>query len=110
MNRFYGKVGYVNTTEKIVDGVHTGVFTDTVTEVNYRGDVVKNKRSRWYSSGNVNDNLRFDNSISIVADEYAYKNFAHIKYVIWMGTKWKVETADVERPRIILALGGEYNG
>lgn len=109
MNRFYGKVGYVITEEKIVDGEPTGVFDDTITDVNYRGNVEKNK-SRWYQSGNLNDNLRFDNSISIIADAFAYQNFSKIRYVEWMGVKWKVETAEIQRPRIILSLGGEYNG
>lgn len=106
MEKFYGKVGYCVTTE---DPVGSGVWRDVVTERNYYGDVLKNS-TRWSQSDNLNDNLKINNRISILADAYAYQNFSLIKYVEWMGVLWKVETVEVERPRLILSLGGEYNG
>lgn len=106
MEKFYGKVGYCVTTE---DPPESGVVKDVKTERMYYGDVLKNQ-SRWQSAQNLNDNLRVGNRISILADAYAYQNFSNIKYVEWMGVLWKVIDIEVERPRLILALGGEYNG
>lgn len=106
MEKFFGKVGYCVTTE---DPVDSGIYVDKVTERNYYGDVLKNN-SRWQDSGYRNDNLTLSNRISILADAYAYQNFSVIKYVEWMGVLWKVESIEVERPRLILTLGGEYNG
>ena len=56
----------------------------------------------------LNDNLNVDNKISIVADPFAYENFHAIRYVWWMGTKWKVISAEVQYPRLILTIGGVF--
>lgn len=106
MEKFYGKVGYCVTTE---DPVGSGIVKDVVTERKYYGDVLRNS-TRWQSSDSINDNLTVSNRISILADAYAYQNFSLIKYVEWMGVLWKVDSIEVERPRLILSLGGEYNG
>ena len=104
MGRFYGKVGYAESVEN-----RPGVWTDKVTEYYYYGDVLR-LNSYWRTSSGVNDNLTIGNQISIVADEYAYQHFSRIKWVDFQGVKWKVTSVDVQRPRLILTLGGEYNG
>lgn len=109
MERFYGKVGYGTTVEKIENGFHTGVWVDDIYETNYYGDVLDTS-TRWQSGDKVNDDLTVSNRISILADGYAIRNFSRIKYIEWNGVKWKVTTVSVQRPRIILTLGGEYNG
>ena len=109
MERFYGKVGYAETIEDIVDGIHTGRWHDSVVEMFYYGDVLETS-TRWQSGDHVNDNLTVSNKISVLADAYANQNFSKIKYVEWMGVKWKVSNITVQRPRLILTLGGEYNG
>ena len=109
MEKFYGKVGYATTTEKIVDGLHTGVWSDSITEMTYYGDVLDTS-TRWQSGDKVNDDLTVSNKISILADGYATQNFSKIKYIEWIGVKWKVTNITVQRPRLILTLGGEYNG
>ena len=58
----------------------------------------------------VNDDMTINNEIRILADAFAYQNFQNIRYVEWMGTKWKVKSATIARPRIVLEIGGEYNG
>lgn len=104
MAKFFGSVGYSETKEDA-----PGVWNEVTVEKPYRGEILKNSR-RWESKEKVNDDLVVNNMISIVADAYAYQNFFFIKYVCWMGTKWKVTNAEVQRPRIILTLGGIYNG
>lgn len=106
MARFYGKVGYIETVETESGN---GVWQEQATERSYYGDVLRNSK-RWERGEGVNDDLNVSNRISIVADPYAFRHFFAIKYVEWMGARWKVETVEVERPRLILTIGGVYNG
>jgi hypothetical protein len=104
--KFFGKVGYGQTAE--VEG-QNGVWDDVITEVPYYGDVVRNDR-RLVTGQEVNADITVGNSISILADAYANNNFFAIRYVEWAGALWTVENVDVQRPRLILRLGGVYNG
>lgn len=104
MAKFYGAIGYALQSETA-----PGVWTDTIVEKSYRGDIVLDQR-RWQSSEQVNDNLNLDNSISIIADPYAYQNIGNIKYIVWNGVTWKIQSISINRPRIILQIGGIYNG
>ena len=101
--KFYGKIGYIDTTE-----TRPGVYEAVVTERDYYGDVNR-KISRWQTADKLNDDLNVNNEISIVADQYAYQHFSRIHYVIWEGVKWKVNTITVQHPRLILEIGGVYN-
>lgn len=103
MAKFYGAIGYAETEETA-----PGVWTETITERNYSGDVIRNTR-RWQTGDNLNDNLTVNNKISIVADPFAYQNFQAMRYIEWMDALWKITEIDVQRPRIILTIGGVYN-
>jgi len=104
MDKFYGPVGYAKPTETA-----EGVWVDIITEHNYTGDVIKNSR-RLESGGKLNDDIVVNNSISIIADPFAYENFFAIRYIKWMGAAWKVTNVEVIRPRLLLTIGGVYNG
>lgn len=104
MARFCGKVGYVETVETA-----PGIWTEQITERKYFGDVVSNRRT-LYDGESINSNVNISNSISIVADAYAYKNIANIRYVEWQGCKWVASSVDVERPRLTISIGDLYNG
>lgn len=80
-----------------------------IVERDYVGDILRNTR-RLQSGESVNDDLSVNNMISIVADPYANENFFAIRYVQWMGTLWKVTEVEVQSPRLLLRLGGKYNG
>jgi hypothetical protein len=85
------------------------VWKDVITEYHYYGDVIRN--SRQLRDGlKVNDDLSVGNSISIVADAYAYEHFFAMRYVEWQGALWLVSNVEVQTPRLILTLGGVYNG
>ena len=105
MARYYGIIGYAEQIE-----TSPGVWDDSVSERVYSGDVIRNS-SRWSANqSSINDNLDISNQLSIVADPFAEMNFHKIKYAEFMGAKWKVINVEVQRPRLILTLGGEYNG
>lgn len=103
MAKFYGKIGFMKTTE-----TSPGVWEEEITDRYYYGDVTRNMR-RWDSSQNQNDDLKINNEISIVSDPYAVQNFHAIRYVEWMGSLWKVTSVDVQYPRLTLSIGGVYN-
>lgn len=104
MAKFYGRIGYGENVE-----TSPGVWQDQIIEYNYYGDVVRNVR-QLREGENLNNDLSVSNSISIVADAYANEHFFAIRYVEWAGTLWKVDDVEVQSPRLLLRLGGVYNG
>ena len=106
--KFCGIVGYCETVEETGD--REGNWVDKVVEKRYFGDVLKNTKKWNSNSDSINDDLSINNSFSIVADAYAYDHFYAMKYVKWMGANWKITNVDVQRPRLILTVGGVYNG
>lgn len=104
MAKFYGKIGYAITKETT-----PGVWVEEIVERSYYGDVIRNIR-RLQSSENLNDNINVSNEISIVADAFANQNFHSMRYVEYVGAKWKVSSVEVKYPRLILNIGGVYNG
>lgn len=106
MARFYGPIGFAISKET-EEG--SGIWEDVVVERNYRGDVSRNYK-RWENGENLNSDLNISNTISIVADPYASAKFFAIKYVKWLGEYWNVSNIEVQTPRLILSIGGVYNG
>ena len=104
MAKFYGKIGYANTVE-----TKPGVYEEQIVERSYYGDLIRNTR-RLQSADQVNDDINISNEISIVADPYATSNVQTMRYAVFMGTKWKISNVEVSYPRLILTLGGVYNG
>ena len=104
MAKFYGAVGFGEMVETA-----PGVYVDQITERNYYGDVTRNGRG-LQSADQLNDNITVTNTISIVSDPYATNHFHSMKYVVWQGTKWKISSVEDQRPRLLLTLGGVFNG
>lgn len=104
MSKHYGAVGYAVTTEDA-----PGVWIEHISERMCAMEVRKNTR-RLYSGEVLNDDIDISNEVSILADEYAVAHCHSIRYVTWMGTKWKVKTVEVDHPRLRLTIGGIYNG
>lgn len=103
MAKFYGSIGFAETTE-----VASGVWKEVITERSYMGDILRNTR-RLEPGENLNDNLVINNQISIIADPFANQNFHAMKYVKWMGASWKITNVEVQRPRLLLTIGRVYN-
>lgn len=110
MAKFYDYVGF---SKDYVEGngEYEGVAMEhPIVERKYFGDIISHTR-RWDNGSDTNDDLSMSNNkISILADDYANEHYFAIKYVVLMGARWKVANADPQRPRIILSLGGVYNG
>lgn len=104
MAKFYGEIGYGASVE-----IAPGVWDDVITEYKYYGDVLRNTR-KLRDGEAINNDLTVGNSISIIADEFANGHFFAIRYIRWAGTLWTVTDVEVQSPRLILRLGGVYNG
>ena len=101
--KWFGEIGYGIPVE-----MRPGVVVTNMQTQQYYGDVIKNSRGLT-SNGKINDDLNVTNQISIIADHFSYTYFHAIRYVTWMGNKWKVSSVEVQMPRLILTLGGLYN-
>ena len=101
--KFYGEIGFVKT-----DETAPGVWSETVIRRHYYGDILSFTK-RYDNSQQLNDNININNRISIVADAFAYENFIFMKFIDFMNTLWKIESVEVQHPRLILSIGGVYN-
>ena len=104
MAKWFGHIGYAETVETT-----PGVWEEQITVREYYGDLTRNTR-RLQTADKVNDDININNELSIVSDPYAVNHFHAMRYAEFMGTKWKISNATVEHPRLILTLGGVYNG
>ena len=104
MSKWFGKIGYGKQKQ-----IRPGVWEEIITEREYYGDIIKNTR-KLQTTNQVNDDINVSNEISIVADPFANDNFYSMRYVEFMGTKWKISSVEVRYPRLILTIGGVYNG
>lgn len=104
MAKFYGMIGFADQVEEA-----PGVWVDKITVRPYYGDLIRNTR-KLQSRDQLNDNIDIANDISIIADPYAVENFHKMRYVEFMGTKWKITSVEVQYPRLILTVGGVWNG
>lgn len=102
MSKWSGNIGFFTTEE-----TSPGVWEEQIVERQYYGDVLHN----YKQSGEVdiNSDINISNNFSIVADPFAYENFHHMRYVTFMGTKWKINSVEVEYPRLTLSAGGIYD-
>lgn len=104
MSKWSGTIGFLQTVESA-----PGVYTDSITEHSYYGDIFK-ITSRYQTVSKVNDDISLSMTLSIVSDPFARENFAHMRYATYHGNKWKITSVDpTEWPRIKLELGGLYN-
>lgn len=103
MAKFYGLIGYAESIKTT-----PGVYSEKIVEYPYYGDLIRNTR-QLQSAETLNDNINVANEISIVADPFARENFHRMRYVVFMGAKWKISKVEVGYPRLILTIGGLYN-
>jgi hypothetical protein len=104
MTKWHGVIGYIQTQETA-----PGVFSEVATEYEYAGDVIRNTR-RWEQGSGLNDNLTISNQFSIIGDWFSYDNFQSMRYLKWMGASWKILSVELQRPRLLVSVGGVWNG
>lgn len=104
MAKFYDEIGYIKTVE-----TKPGIWGKVVAAKKYSGDI-DNYTRRWQNNTKVNDDVNITSRISIVADSYLLENSSCIRYVKLHGAYWEVTSITPQYPRLLLDLGGVYNG
>ena len=107
MARYCGNIGFRTTVE-----TEPGIWSEEIVPRGpYYGDVQKNYTRSVFSEYTTTIKTPIcNNCITIVADAYANENFQNIVYAEYKGGKWLVSNIEDQRPRLILTLGGVYNG
>lgn len=107
MAKHYGMIGFGRTVETDPEN-RPGVYQLVTEEHPYYMDVLSNNR-RYEPGDGLNDDLNIRNEFSILADPFALENFVDMRYLTWLGTKWKITDVKVSFPRMTLSVGGVYN-
>ena len=102
MSRFSGKLGFVMTRE-----TEEGVWLEDRVEIPVKG-TIRSLYVRNDNNSSVNSNLRLTNEVSILLDSKIQTHLEALKYVIWKGSKWEVQSIGVNYPRLTIHLGGLY--
>lgn len=103
MSKYYGIVGFATHVE-----TSQSVWEEQIVEKPYYGDLIKINR-QLVTNAVINDGVTVTNQISIIADAFANENFLDIRYATVNKLKCSVVSVEVQRPRLILTLGGRYN-
>lgn len=104
MAKWFGTIGFAETVE-----TSPGIWEEQITKRNYYGDLTRNTR-RLQSADKLNDDIVINNELNIVSDPYANEHFHNMRYAEFQGVVWKITNVEVQYPRLILSLGGLYNG
>lgn len=104
-DKFYGKIGFGQTVE-----TRPGIREDVITELPFYGDVLSPSRSIDEGEDTVHRNNRISHRISVVSNDFAFKNVLAIRFVEWEGVLFYVTRVEKRAPRLILSIGEVYNG
>lgn len=102
MAKYYGMIGFATQEE-----TKPGIWEDVIEERPYKGDVLRNGR-RYDRSEDINDNFTITNQFSIVSDAFLYSHVPALRYLEYMGSKFKIVSTELDRPRVIISVGGVY--
>jgi hypothetical protein len=104
MAKFAGLVGYVTQEETV-----PGVWSPVENPVQMRGDMLR-QSSSVQNDNKVNSDISLNHRVSLIGDAYALGNYYNIKWIELDGRKWEVSSVEIQRPRVIVTLGGLWNG
>ena len=102
MPRFSGKLGFVMTRE-----TEEGVWLEEKIEIPIKG-TIRSLYVRNDNNSSVNTNLRLTNEVSVLLNSKIATYLETLKYVVWKGSKWEVQSIGVNYPRLTINLGGLY--
>jgi len=104
MPKCSGVIGYA-----LAEETQPGVWTENITEKKYFGDIVRDNR-KIVDQGEINSSVNISNNVSVVSNKFMLDNMASMRYISFNKSKWKINSIDIKPPRLIISLGGLYNG
>lgn len=102
--RFAGKIGFGTSVE-----VSPGVWDDDIIERDYLGDVLQSTE-RLESGNSINPKFHTTTSVSVLSDGVLKERYSDVRYIIYLGVRWKVSSIIHKWPRIEMFIGEEYHG
>ena len=102
MAKYYGNIGFAVQAE-----TRPGIWEDVIEDRPYKGEVLQNSR-RWDGSENINDDFNISNRFSVISDAFLYSHIPAMRYIEYMGTKFKITSVSIDRPRVDISVGGVY--
>lgn len=103
MARFTGLVGYVTQEESV-----PGVWSPVETQKMMKGDMIR-QSSSGQNGDKVHSDISLNHRVSLLGDSYAFNNYYNLKWIMVNGRKWEVSSVEIQRPRIIVSIGGLWN-
>jgi hypothetical protein len=104
MSRYAGLVGYVTQEESV-----PGVWSPVDKSVMMKGDLIR-QSSSVQNGDKVNSDVSLNHRVSLLGDSYAFNNYFNLKWIELDGLKWEASSIELQRPRIIVTVGGVWNG
>lgn len=102
MAKYYGNIGFA-----IQEETRPGVWEDVIEKRPYKGDILHIGRN-WGTSDNINDNPVLTNRFSVISDTYLYAHIPAMRYLEYLGSKFKITSVEIRRPRVVISVGGVY--
>lgn len=104
MSKFSGLVGYVTQSE-----ISPGVWSSVENSKVMKGDIIRQSSSSQ-NGDKVNNDVSLSHRVSLLGDAYSFGNYYNIRWIDINSQKWQVTSVEIQRPRIIVTLGGIWNG
>lgn len=104
MAKFAGLVTYVSQVES-----RPGIWTDQTVSRLMRGDMLRASASSQ-NGDKVNSDITLNHRVSLVADDFALNEYYNIKHITINNREWEVTSVEVQHPRLIVSVGGLWNG
>lgn len=108
--KYKGLVGFVSQGETV-----PGVWSPIENPKMMKGDVISlsssnGNGSRIADTGKVNDDVSLNHRVSLMGDTYAFDNYLKMKWIQIGNTKFEINSVEIRRPRLIVSIGGVWNG
>lgn len=110
MAKYTGLVGYVTQVETA-----PGVWSTVDNPKKMKGDILRQSSAlqndyRSNTGNKVNSDISLSHRVSLIGDAYAFSSYFDIRWIEVDGRKWEVTSVEIQRPRIIVSLGGLWHG
>lgn len=104
MSRYSGYIGV--SVGKEVDNV----YIEDIIEFPVTGNVKDDWRYHNIGDDSMSKDLIISNRIEIIPRRELLRNLDNIRYITYLSSKWEVRVVAYNKPKLILSLGGVYNG
>lgn len=104
MAKYAGQVGFASQVETV-----PGVWVNDIKERFLKGDVIR-ANANIESGTNINNDVSLNHRVSLIGASISTAEYYNIKYITLDGFKWEAKSIEIQRPRLIVTLGGMWNG